>query len=799
MTQHTLRKPRARVAQSALFTAGLFAAHLAFAAPVAAAQGQGPFRRVATFPVFENTAITDQTSAEIVAASTDGNLLIYTDSGNDRIGFIDITDPAAPTPGGVLGMTGEPTSVAVLGGYALVAVNTSADFINTSGDLAVVDLATRQVVRNIALGGQPDSVAVSPDGRYAAIAIENERDEELGNGAPPQLPAGYVVIVDLVGAPASWTTRNVDLVGVPDLYPDDPEPEYVDINASNIAVVTMQENNHIALIDLATGAVILDFSAGTVDLDEIDTNENDLIEQSSSLLAVPREPDAVSWISPFTFASADEGDLNGGSRGFTVWAPWGLPLYEAGSTIEHAAARIGHYPEGRSENKGTEPESAEFGDYNGDRFLFIGSERANLVFVYRLVGSPLFGSSNPMLEQILPTGVAPEGLLAIPQRDLLVVACEEDSRDDIIRGSVMIYQRTGQGNYPQIVSENRVGTSVPIPWAAQSGLVVAPGNDQVLYSIHDSFYQQSRVYRMERGAQGPIRITDELPLVDTNSVLGNALRRWKFLLPNTPSFDISKIINGDSTVNLDPEGIAVESDGTSFWIASEGAGNLNNGVSNPSNRPFASPNLLIKAVRNPGADTLEIVRVVGLPFEMTSNQLRFGLEGITVADDAAVYVCLQREWGNAGDPNGSVRIGRFDLTTGMWTFAFYPLDAVASANGGWVGLSEITYLGNGRLAVLERDNQGNADAAVKRVYTVDLNSVTFRDVSQAASFETLAKTLEIDLLAAGSYDQFAGFVPEKLEGMAVLSDGTTLIVNDNDGVDTNSGETVVVTLPQLLQ
>ena len=85
------------------------------------------------------------------------------------------------------------------------------------------------------------------------------------------------------------------------------------------------------------------------------------------------------------------------------------------------------------------------------------------------------------------------------------------------------------------------------------------------------------------------------------------------------------------------------------------------------------------------------------------------------------------------------------------------------------------------------------------IYTVDPASVTFRDVTQAASFDTLVKSLEIDLLAAGSYDPFAGFVPEKLEGMAVLSDGTTLVVNDNDGVEDNSGETVVVRLPQLLQ
>ena len=106
-------------------------------------------------------------------------------------------------------MGDEPISVATVGGYALVAVNTSENFVNTSGELKVVDLGTRSVVRSIPLGGQPDSIAVSPDGQFAAVAIENERDEELGDGSPPQPPPGFLVIVDLDGAVDNWSTRTV--------------------------------------------------------------------------------------------------------------------------------------------------------------------------------------------------------------------------------------------------------------------------------------------------------------------------------------------------------------------------------------------------------------------------------------------------------------------------------------------------------------------------------------------------------------------------------------------------------------
>ena len=40
-------------------------------------------------------------------------------------------------------------------------------------------------------------------------------------------------------------------------------------------------------------------------------------------------------------------------------------------------------------------------------------------------------------------------------------------------------------------------------------------------------------------------------------------------------------------------------------------------------------------------------------------------------------------------------------------------------------------------------------------------------------------------------------MPEKLEGLCVLQDGTALIVNDNDGVDDNSGETQLIEVGDL--
>ena len=149
------------------------------------------FNRIATFAVcsqIDGSCNDDtETSAEIVTASEDGMTLIYSDSPYGVIGFIDISDPTNPLPAGVLDVGGEPTSVAVWGDYAVAAVNTSEDFVNTSGSLVAIDIATKQIVKTWALGGQPDAVAVSPDGKYVVVAVENERDEDLGEGIPPQV------------------------------------------------------------------------------------------------------------------------------------------------------------------------------------------------------------------------------------------------------------------------------------------------------------------------------------------------------------------------------------------------------------------------------------------------------------------------------------------------------------------------------------------------------------------------------------------------------------------------------------
>jgi hypothetical protein len=735
------------------------------------------FNRVASFPVCSQSGAScesdDETAAEIVTASLDGMTLIYTNSPKGEIGFVDIKDPSKPAAKGALNMGGEPTSVAVVGGNALVVVNTSESFTNPSGKLVVVDIATQKIVNSITLPGQPDSIAVSKDGKYAAIAIESERDEDVNDGALPQLPAGSLVIVDTVGAATTWKTRSVSMTGIATLYPTDPEPEYVSINEDNIAVVTLQENNHIVLVDLKDGKITKHFSAGSVNLSQIDLTDEKphYINQTETQNNRLREPDGVTWVSKTQFVTANEGDLNGGSRGFSLFNTDGSVAYDSGNSMEHLMARIGHYNDKRSDAKGNEPENAAFGRYSSSAgftdYLFVCSERSSVVGVY-----DLSKANAPAFKQVLPAGVAPEGVLAIPARNLLIAASEADDRGDQIRSVVNIYQyQEAKAKYPTLESANQAN-GLPIPWAALSGL--AAGSDSVLYSVNDSFFAANSIFAIDV-SKTPALINKQIAIKDSNGVLASL----KASLPadkDDNAFDqtdLKLMLNADGTVNIDSEGVAVASDG-GFWVASEGAGTVGD-----KKYPVTKPNMILKTDAN-GV----IQQVIQLPAELNAVQLRFGFEGVAEYNGTLV-VAFQRAWNNEANP----RLGIYDLTAQTWSFVNYPLDAVASPNGGWVGLSDISSLGNNQFLVVERDNMGGPDARIKKLYKIDLNGV--------AAGSTISKTLVRDVMPDLAVP--AGSVIEKVEGVAALPNGNVYILTDNDGVDDNSGETQLINLGKIIK
>ncbi|WP_274423190.1 esterase-like activity of phytase family protein [Chelativorans sp. YIM 93263] len=699
------------------------------------------FNRIATFAVEENLPAdmdpATETSSEIITASEDGNTLIYSDSPLGAIGFIDITDPATPEALGILQVDGEPTSVTVAADKAIAAVNTSESYTDPSGSLLVIDIANRTAEPSCELAGQPDSVVTSKDGRFLAVAIENERDEDMNDGVIPQMPAGALQIFSLEeGMPNCDNVKTVALTGLAEIASEDPEPEFVDYNEAGEIAVTLQENNHIAIVSAESGEVVSHFSAGAGSIKNADMLDDGALRFDQSGEGIRREPDAVKWLDDERLVAANEGDYEGGSRSFTIFSKAGEVLYDSGSDLEHQAALAGHYPDKRSDSKGAEPEGMEAATYGDERYFFVALERASLVAVYRDTGDA------PEFVQVLPSGVAPEGVLAIPERNLLVTANETDlAEDGGARSHVMLYELgDGAPDYPMIKSVMNDGA--PIGWGALSGLAADPAEPGRLYAVSDSFYSAEPAIFEIDATDTPATITRKI-----------VVKR-----------------GGAPAQKLDLEGIVSDGEG-GFWLASEGR----------------TDRLIPHALMRVDADG-EITDEITLPAELLAHEIRFGMEGVTLVgegDEQMLVMAIQREWKD--DPKGQVKLVAYKPSSEEWLAARYPLDDTAR---GWVGLSEIT-AHDGNLFIVERDNQIGNRAAIKRLYRVALTD--FEPASLDAELPLVEKVLSRDLLE-DMRTASNGYVVDKIEGFAIDSAGEAFFVTDNDGVDDSSGETIFVRL-----
>jgi hypothetical protein len=121
-----------------------------------------------------------------------------------------------------------------------------------------------------------------------------------------------------------------------------------------------------------------------------------------------------------------------GARSFTIWTTNGTVVFDSGSRIEREMLQRGLWQEGRSDDKGPEPEAVTFGVVGGVPLLFVGLERTNAVMVYD-VTTPTAPVLRDVIDVAGASGIgstAPEGLLFVAAnqnatgRALLAVACE---------------------------------------------------------------------------------------------------------------------------------------------------------------------------------------------------------------------------------------------------------------------------------------------------------------------------------------------------------------------------------------
>ena len=162
-------------------------------------------------------------------------------------------------------LLGRPNSVAAHGGLVVVAVTGATQ--QSNGFVQFVDAASATLSgAAVQVGPLPDMIAFTPDGQKALTANEGQADENTGNNNPE----GSVSIVDVAARTvttasfAPWNTQKLQLqqagVRLSNVngitLAQDVEPEYIAIDAAGAtAFVSLQENNAIAEVDIATATV----------------------------------------------------------------------------------------------------------------------------------------------------------------------------------------------------------------------------------------------------------------------------------------------------------------------------------------------------------------------------------------------------------------------------------------------------------------------------------------------------------------------------------------------------------------
>ena len=190
---------------------------------------------------------------------------------NGALGTVDVLDLAVPSaPSRVASITvsqfgGSVNSVAVHDGVVALAIEANPK--TSPGTVAFYRAADLALVSSVAVGALPDMLAFTPSGRYVITANEGEP-----NDAYTVDPEGSVSIIDVRrieqptvraatfsafnGQAAELRAAGVRVYGPNASVAQDLEPEYVAVSEdSRTAYVTLQENNALAVVDVASATV----------------------------------------------------------------------------------------------------------------------------------------------------------------------------------------------------------------------------------------------------------------------------------------------------------------------------------------------------------------------------------------------------------------------------------------------------------------------------------------------------------------------------------------------------------------
>lgn len=320
-------------------------------------------------------------------------------------------------------------------------------------------------LNEVSVGSLPDMLTFTHDGRTLLVVNEGTPNVAADTPYASVDPAGSVSVIDV----RSRTVIATPVVGdaptagsnlrLPTSTGMDYEPEYIAVNDKDTrAFVTVQEANAIAVLDLRTyeftkliGLGAKDFSVPGNEIDPKDDDGEVLFRsvkakafympdaiatyrvKGKTYLVMANEGDfrednadrspasdfgAVAPLNRLRVSKPDSSTGNvfaAGARSFSIRRPNGDLVYDSGSILDREAYARGVYDDGRSRDKGVEPEGVALMEIGGRTYAFIGLERTTKASI------AIFDITNPakstFVDMIVTDGdLSPEGLDAFKFR-----------------------------------------------------------------------------------------------------------------------------------------------------------------------------------------------------------------------------------------------------------------------------------------------------------------------------------------------------------------------------------------------
>jgi len=231
-----------------------------------------------------NSGIIDASAAEIVAYDAKTYRVFVTNASSNSVDVLSIRYPHYPKKLFSLDVSlyGEPNSVAVSEGIVAVAI--AAEAADTAGKVVLFNRNGR-VLNTLEVGFLPDMVTFSPDGKTLLVANEGEPNEDYTID-----PEGSISVITLSRPIRKMTQANVvtaDFSAFTDVgllddsvrifgpnasIAQDIEPEYITVSKdSSTAYVALQENNALAVVDIASAQVTDIIGLGTKNYNTVAT------------------------------------------------------------------------------------------------------------------------------------------------------------------------------------------------------------------------------------------------------------------------------------------------------------------------------------------------------------------------------------------------------------------------------------------------------------------------------------------------------------------------------------------------